>query len=100
MASKRARLGELLLAKGICTRDELREAWEQKILFGDRLGTNLLALGTIDEHALASALGQQLGVHSGYGAVIAPSKNAIRLIPKQVAVRRYVVPHHVVDKQL
>ena len=99
-ATTRPRLGELLLANGVVSREKLREAWEQKVIYGDRLGTNLLALGAIDEHALASALGQQHGVHSGYGRVIAPEKSVMKLVPKAVAVRRFLVPHHVVDKQL
>ena len=100
MTTSRPRIGELLLARGACTREQLREAWEQKVLYGDRLGTNLLALHAIDEHNLARALGQQHGVHSGYGRVIAPEPSAVALIPKSLAVRRFVVPHHVVDKQL
>jgi hypothetical protein len=44
----RVRLGELLLMRGLCTREQLSEAWEQKVLYGDRLGTNLLALGILD----------------------------------------------------
>jgi hypothetical protein len=96
----RLRLGELLLARGVCTREQLREAWEAKVIYGDRLGTNLLALGLLDEHTLANALGAQLGVHSGYGKVIKPEPPALALVPKSVAERRFVVPHHVVGKQL
>ena len=96
----RLRLGELLLARGVCTREQLREAWEAKVIYGDRLGTNLLALGLVDEQTLANALGAQLGVHSGYGKVIKPEPPALALVPKSVAERRFVVPHHVVNKQL
>ncbi len=100
MATTRPRIGELLLARGVCTREQLREAWEQKVLYGDRLGTNLLALGYVQEQDLAEALGQQLGAHSGHGGVIAPDKNALKLVPKNLAVKRMVVPHHVADRQL
>jgi hypothetical protein len=96
----RLRIGELLQARGLCTREQLREAWEAKVIYGDRLGTNLLALGHINEQTLAQALGAQLGVHSGYGKVIKPEPPALALVPKQVAEKRFVVPHHVVDKQL
>ena len=96
----RPRLGELLLAHRICSREQLREAWEQRVLYGDRLGTNLLTLGFVDEHTLARALGQQHGVHSGSGKVISVDKKALKLIPKALAVKRLVVPHHVADKQL
>ena len=45
----RLRLGQILLQAGVCTQDDLISAWEQKVLFGDRLGTNLLAGAWIEE---------------------------------------------------
>ncbi|OGQ12051.1 MAG: hypothetical protein A2138_01125 [Deltaproteobacteria bacterium RBG_16_71_12] len=100
MSERRLRLGELLLSRGVCSRDRLREAWEQRVVFGDRLGTNLLAVGAIDERTLAQALGHQLGVHSGHGKVLKVDPAAVRLLPKTIAERRFVVPHHVQDKKL
>lgn len=100
MSQPRLRLGELLLSRGICSRERLREAWEQRVVFGDRLGTNLLAVGAIDEQTLAQALGHQLGVHSGHGDVIKVDPAAVKLVPKTIAERRFVVPHHVQDKKL
>lgn len=100
MTERRLRLGELLLSRGICTRERLREAWEQKVVFGDRLGTNLLAVGAIDERTLGQALGHQLGVHSGYGKVLKVDAAAVKLLPKNIAEQRFVVPHHVQDKKL
>ncbi len=100
MAERRLRLGELLLSRGICSRTRLLEAWEQRVLFGDRLGTNLLAVGAIDERTLAQALGHQLGVHSGHGKVLKVDAAALKLVPKTIAERRFVVPHHVQDKKL
>lgn len=98
--TSRPRLGELLIASGACTREQLREAWEQKVIYGDRLGTNLLASGLIDEQTLSLALGQQLGVHSGHGKVIRVDPAVLPLVPKALAQKRAVVPHHVADRQL
>lgn len=100
MSERRLRLGELLLSRGICSRERLREAWEQRVVFGDRLGTNLLAVGAIDERTLAQALGHQLGVHSGHGKVLKVDPAAIALLPKTIAERRFVVPHHVQDRKV
>src|SRR5688572_6102994 len=100
MATAPLRIGELLLSRGVCSREQLREAWEQKIIYGDRLGSNLLALGHIDEATLAQALGAQLGVHSGHGKVLNPTKEALSLVPKNVCEKRYVVPHHIADRSL
>lgn len=100
MAERRLRLGELLLSRGICSRARLLDAWEQRVVFGDRLGTNLLAVGAIDERTLAQALGHQLGVHSGHGKVLKVDGAAVKLVPKGIAERRFVVPHHVQHKKL
>lgn len=100
MAERRLRLGELLMSRGICSRERLREAWEQRVVFGDRLGTNLLAVGAIDERTLAQALGHQLGVHSGHGKVLKVDPAAVKLLPRNIAEQRFVVPHHVQDKKL
>ncbi|MDP2340726.1 MAG: hypothetical protein Q8O67_07205 [Deltaproteobacteria bacterium] len=96
----RVRLGELLLTRGLCTRDQLSQAWEQKVVYGDRLGTNLLALGVIDEAALATVLGVQHGVHAGHGGVLAIDPAAIEKVPAALAVKRNVVPHHIADRTL
>lgn len=100
MAVARLRLGELLMSRGICSRERLREAWEQKVIFGDRLGTNLLAVGAIDERTLAQALGHQLGVHSGHGKVLKVDAAAVKRVAKNIAAQRFVVPHHIQDKTL
>lgn len=100
MAEGRLRLGELLMSRGICSRERLREAWEQKVIFGDRLGTNLLAVRAIDERTLAQALGHQLGVHSGHGKVLKVDAAAVKRVAKNIAAQRFVVPHHIQDKTL
>jgi hypothetical protein len=96
----RVRLGELLLSRGWCTQAQLHEAWEHKVVYGDRLGTNLLALGILDEQRLAEALGVQHGVHAGHGAVLNVDDAAIKLLPAAIAQRHGVVPHHVAERTL
>ncbi len=56
------RLGELLLAKGAVTVSELHTGLEMTHRKGGRLGTNLLALGFVEEPALLEALEEQFGV--------------------------------------
>ncbi len=70
------------------------------MLYGDRLGTNLLAIGAIDEATLAAALGAQHGVHAGHGAVLFPEPQAIALVDKSVCIKRNLLPHHVIDRVL
>jgi hypothetical protein len=96
----RVRLGELLMSRGWCTREQLSAAWEQKVLFGDRLGTNLLAAGAVDEHTLVLALGEQHHVHGVHGGGLRIDPLAVSLVPARVAVKRQMLPHHVVDGTL
>ncbi len=96
----RPRLGELLLSRGVCTREQLFAAWEQRVLYGDRLGTNLLAIGALDEATLARALGAQHGVHAGHGDVLHTDPAALARVPKSLVQKHMVVPHHIADRSL
>lgn len=92
--STRPRLGQLLLRSGAASRERLVEAWEQKVLFGDRLGTNLLALKAVSEETLARALGEQHDVPAAFGGNIDVVNAAVRRVPRSFAVERMVLPHH------
>ena len=94
------RLGELLMHQQVCTRDQLLEAWEQKVMFGDRLGTNLLACRSITEETLARALGQQHQTPSAYGKVINVDTRVARLLDEKTADHHSVVPHHIDGENL
>lgn len=54
-----ARLGELLVASGLLTPERLEQALRAQIMWGARLGTNLVELGFIDLDSLSLALAQQ-----------------------------------------
>jgi len=91
----RPRIGQLLMSQGLCDRETLMHAWEQKVLFGDRLGTNLLAIGAVDERGLAMTLGVQSGVHAAWGEVIAPTPQAKQMLSPLICKKHSIVPHHV-----
>jgi hypothetical protein len=54
-----ARLGELLVAAGLLTADQIGQALRAQVMWGGRLGTNLIELGYLDLDALSRALGRQ-----------------------------------------
>lgn len=54
-----ARLGELLVASGLLTIEQIEQALRAQVMWGARLGTNLIELGFIDLDQLSTALGQQ-----------------------------------------
>jgi len=93
------RLGEILVRDGACTAEAVAEALQNQAIFGGRLGTNLLELGTVSEEALALALGKRTGAPALYGE-LPPDPAALRLVDRKVADRWEVVPFLVADRKL
>ncbi|MCP4501059.1 MAG: hypothetical protein GY822_13955 [Deltaproteobacteria bacterium] len=91
----RPKIGQILILEGRCDRETLMLAWEQKVLFGDRLGTNLLAIAALNEKSLALSLGTQAGVPAAWGEAIAIDPEAKRRLSPLIAKKRNVVPHHI-----
>ena len=56
------KLGEAMVKAGLITNDTLARSLERQIIFGGRLGTNLIEMGAISEENLARFLGKVLGV--------------------------------------
>jgi hypothetical protein len=91
------RIGEFLIAEGHLTRDGLEEALDWQVLYGGRLGTNLLELQLTEEADLAHALGKQLGAEVAFGDLqVDPA--VLGLVPAHVAARQEIVPW-VLDKR-
>lgn len=91
------RIGEVLIAEGHLTRDGLEEALDWQVLYGGRLGTNLLELRLTQEVELAQALGKQLGAEVAFGDLqVDPA--VVGLVPRHVADRKEIVPW-VLDKR-
>ena len=55
------KLGEVLLNEGLVTRKQLEEALKCQVIFGGRLGTNLVEMGIVDEAGPSSLLEQTVG---------------------------------------
>lgn len=54
------KLGEMLVRNGLITREQLDGALEAQLMFGGRLGTNLVELGHIGANTLAEFLSRKL----------------------------------------
>src|SRR5207248_11056423 len=97
-----AKIGEILISEGHLTQDGLEEALDWQVLYGGRLGTNLLELKLVEEEHLARALGKQLGAEVAWGE-IAVDPAMVGVIPKHIAERQDIVPwklDHVRPKSL
>ena len=93
------RIGEILLREGHVTEEGLEEALEWQVLYGGRLGTNLLELQLVGEEQLARALGKQLGCEVAWGE-LQPEPELIPLLPKPVADRDEMVPWKLEKRRL
>jgi type II secretion system (T2SS) protein E len=93
------RLGELLVQDGTCDPDAVRDALRSQVIFGGRLGTNLLEMGAVAEEALAAALGRRHRLPALFGELTLDPR-AVSLLRAEVADRHDVVPYLVADRRL
>ncbi len=71
------KLGQILIQAGLLTPGQLEEALKSQVIFGGRLGTNLMELGYLDENQITRFLSEKLGVP-------AADSSQISAIPPQV----------------
>ena len=85
-------LGELLVAKGLITDDQLRIALLEQRRSGTQLGKLIVALGFVSENVLREALSENLGQVSVDLSRVIADVQTIRLVPKEMAKRLLVLP--------
>ncbi len=98
----RMRLGDILVAMGAITDDQLEAAlaWRQVSGARERLGTTIIRLGYITELDLARALGEQLGLAVEDLAYTEVEPEVAALLPAQVAFESQVLPLRIEDGSL
>ncbi len=95
------RLGEMLVSAGKISQEQLEEALRYQVIFGGKLGTNLIELGYLDEEEIALFLSEKLGV-----PYVQPDRlmdippDVIRLIPKETAAKYKIIPFSLEKKRL
>lgn len=92
-------LGELLIQEGLATPAQIDSALKAQVIFGGRLGTNLVELGVIDLDALTRVLSKHFGVPAAlqkHFDQIQPQ--AVALLPKKVAEKHMAVPLGITQK--
>jgi len=93
------KIGEIRSSERHLTQEGLEEALDWQVLYGGRLGTNLLELKLTEEEPLAHALGKQLGAEVAWGQ-IAVDPSLIGVIPKHIADRQEIVPWKLEKRRL
>jgi len=95
------RIGEILIAKGALTPDQLRSGLDAARRNGGRLGTWLVRLGYINESTLLEGLGQQFGCPTAKAIDLATAPLAVRnLLPAAFCKRHMLLPFNRSGRQL
>ena len=88
----KARLGDVLIEKGLINNDQLRIALTEQKRQNLPLGKLLVKLGFLTESVLRDALGESIGHESVDLGTVVPDADAIKLLPKQLARRYKMLP--------
>lgn len=92
MNAPKKRLGDQLIEKGLVTADQIAIAMIEQKKQGKPLGQALVDLGFVSEAIMRDVLSESMGRASIDLSHAVPDKDAISLIPKQVASRHIVLP--------
>jgi hypothetical protein len=95
------KLGEMLIEAGLLSRAQLEATLKNQVIFGGRLGTNLIELGYLSEENLACFLSKKLELPCvTVEQLISISPDIIKIIPKEVADKYKVIPLGLEKKRL
>ncbi len=96
----RARLGELLVAEGVISADQLHEALREHRRSKERLGAVLARRGLVSEERLVELLSKEHGLPSVDVRAQAVSAEILALVPVHLARKHEVLPINRVDGAL
>lgn len=87
------KLGEALVKESLITREQLRLALERQVIFGGRIGTNIVELGILSEQELSVFLSRYFKIPAADPAEIASvDQEIIACISRELAEKYKVVP--------
>ena len=86
------RIGELLVAERMITRDQLEQALREQKNTGTRLGYNLVKLGFIQETELTKMLARQYKMPAVDLSKFELDPRIAKLVPGDLAIRHQVLP--------
>ncbi|MBQ8598192.1 MAG: Flp pilus assembly complex ATPase component TadA [Lachnospiraceae bacterium] len=94
---RRVRIGDLLIAEGLITQQQLETALEEQKIRKTKLGETLLALGYVSQSDFANVLSRQLGIDSVDLHRVGLQDAAIRLVPEDIMKKYELVPFAIDD---
>ena len=92
---------DMLLEAGLINKEQFDEALKNRVLYGGKIGTNLIEMGFVQEDDLARFLSRKLAVpFIGADRLLNIPEEIISLIPRDIAVNYGVIPIHKDKKRL
>ena len=95
------KLGEMLVRAGKITPAELDETLKSQVIFGGRIGTNLIEMGYVEEKDLAHFLSKKLGVpYASPDQLMSLPPQVLKLIPEEIVRKYKIIPLGLDKKKL
>jgi type II secretory ATPase GspE/PulE/Tfp pilus assembly ATPase PilB-like protein len=91
-AAAKRHIGQILISQGILTEDQLRIALLEQMKSKLPVGKLLVNLGFVSEATLRDALSEKLGLQSVDLAQIIIDSQAMKLVPRDFALRHHIFP--------
>ncbi len=89
---KRKMLGEMLIAEGLLTPEQLDHSLAEQRRHGGRIGAILKGLGYVTQEGIIKTLGRQMGIpHQALSTIIIDA-DVIKLVPELLARRHQAIP--------
>ena len=89
----RSKLGEILIKANLITHEQLDDCLKSQVIFGGKLGTNLIELGYLAEQDLATCLSKMMGVPTAPAdQIMSVPSEIISVIPRELVEKYKVVP--------
>ena len=92
MQAETKKIGELLVEAGLISEAQLQEALRQQRIAGGRMGSNLVALGFVDEEVLMDFLAQKTGVPRLDTSHVDVPLEVLKRIPRRLAEQFNLLP--------
>lgn len=87
------KLGELLVQEGLVSQEDLDEALRYQVIYGGKLGTNLIEMGLIEEGEITRILSKKLGIpFAPPERLLKIPQDIIAVTPREIAEKYMVVP--------
>ncbi len=92
MASRRKRMGEILIAAGLLKESQLEAALHSQRTWGGKLGSTLVRMGFAREDDILKCLSSQLRLPSVDFLKTTCSRRAVQAVPRSIAEKYNVMP--------